>query len=248
MRRLIAALALSTTLALPAGATDLASMTDAERQTFRDEVRAYLLEHPEVLMEAISVLDQQQQAAAAQTDVTLARDNRDALMYDGYSYVGGNPDGDITLVEFLDYRCGYCRRAHDEVAQLIQSDGNIRFVVKEFPILGDQSTLSSQFAIAVKQLHGNEVYFQVHEALMAMRTDATIDTLTRVATSFSLDPAPIMARMAGPEVAAEIDANHALGRTMNITGTPTFVLEDQMMRGYLPLAQMQQVVSQVRAE
>lgn len=242
------ALGLAAVTALPARATDLGAMTDAERQAFRAEVRAYLLDNPEVLMEAINILDQRQQAAAADADTALATANRDALMNDGFSYVGGNPNGDITLVEFLDYRCGYCRKAHDEVAELVRSDGNIRFVVKEFPILGPQSTLSSQFAIAVQQLHGDDVYFQVHEALMAMQAEATPESLTRLATSFGLDPAPIMDRMTSPEVAKIIQANHALGQTMKITGTPTFVLEDQMLRGYLPLAQMRQVVDQVRTE
>jgi protein-disulfide isomerase len=241
---LIAALMIG--LATPAAALDLGNMSAAEQDDFRAAVRSYLIENPEVLMEAIAVLDQRQAEAAARNDATLAQFNREALFNDGYSWVGGNPDGDVTLVEFLDYRCGYCRRAHDEVAELVNGDGNIRFIIKELPILGEQSTLSSQFAIAVKQLHGDAAYFEVHEALMSMRNDATAESLTRLATAFDIDPAPVMARMTSPEVAAEIATTRSLADTLKITGTPTFVLQDQMLRGYVPLDQMQQIVAQLR--
>src|SRR5690606_34985023 len=122
------------------------------------------------------------------------------LVDDGHSWVGGNPDGDITVVEFMDYRCGYCRRAFQEVEMLVAGDGNIRFVLKEFPILGQQSTLSSQFAVAVHQLHGDDIYKDVHDALIQLSTDATPDTLARLAQGFGLDPAPILERMNAPEV------------------------------------------------
>lgn len=242
-------------LALPAALllgspafADLEAMTDNERAAFRAEVRAYLLENPEVLMEAINVLDQREQAAQAAADMELVAANRDALLDDGFSWVGGNPEGDITVIEFVDYRCGYCRRAFAEVEELVAGDGNIRFVVKEFPILGEQSLLSSQFAVAVQQLHGAEVYKDVRDALIQLRADATPDSLSRLAEAFGLDPAPIMDRMGAPEVSAVIEANHALADRLQISGTPTFVIGDRMVRGYIPLAQMRQVVAEQRAD
>ena len=119
-------------------------------------------------------------------------------------FVGGNPNGDITLVEFMDYRCGYCRKAYSEVDELITTDGNIRFVVKEFPILGEASMLSAQFAIALRQLHGDEAYGRAHDALMTLRGEPTPETLSRVATDLGLDPQPILDRMGAPEVQAVI--------------------------------------------
>ena len=135
-------LALIACLATPAFGFDIASMSIAEREAFRAEVRAYLLDNPEVLTEAIDVLQGRQAEAAAQGDLALVKANAADLFEDGYSYVGGNPDGDLNVVEFLDYRCGYCKKAHAEVEALVETDGNIRYVVKEFPILGDQSVLS----------------------------------------------------------------------------------------------------------
>jgi protein-disulfide isomerase len=241
-------LPLAICLGSPLAALELDSMTDQERAAFRAEVRAYLLENPEVLMEAIAVLDERDKAAQAANDRTLAVDNAAALFDDGYSFVGGNPDGNITLVEFMDYRCGYCKRAFEEVNQLLDRDGNIRFIVKELPILGEQSVLAAQFAIAVHQIHGDESYKAIHDALMTLRSDISPEVLARLADTFGLDPTPIMDRMGGPEVAAVINRNRELAQVMQISGTPTFVLEDTMMRGYLPLAQMEQVVAQVRAD
>ncbi|MEN8840679.1 MAG: thioredoxin domain-containing protein, partial [Octadecabacter sp.] len=131
------------------------TMTEAERTEFRAEVRAYLLENPEVLMEAIAVLETRQAQAEVLRDDQLVAMNMNALLDDGFSYVGGNPDGDITIIEFTDYRCGFCRRAHPEVAELLESDGNIRMITKEFPILGEQSVVASQFAVATKIVAGD---------------------------------------------------------------------------------------------
>ncbi len=246
MRPLLTALGLALTLTGPALALDLNAMTPTERDAFRAEVRAYLLDNPEVLMEAIGVLEARQAEAEAATDMTLATANADALFNDGYSYVGGNPDGDITLVEFMDYRCSYCRRAAPEVDALLETDGNIRWVVKELPILGEQSVLAAQFAVAVQQLHGDTVYRDIHDALMAMRGDMTADSLGRLAETLDLDPAPLLERAAGPEVAQVLAENAALAQRMQISGTPTFVLQDQMMRGYVPLSEMQKLVTVVR--
>ena len=245
MKRL--ALALTLGLATQAAATDLEAMSDAERSAFRAEVRAYLLDNPEVLMEAIGVLEQRQAQAETLADQQMAQTNMDAIQNDGFSWVGGNPDGDITVVEFMDYRCGYCKRAFPEVETLLETDGNIRFIVKELPILGEQSTLASQFAIAVQQLHGDDAYKFVHDTLMNMRGDITQDSLSQLASTVGFDAAPIFERMASPEVARVLQANMELAQRLQISGTPTFVFDDQLVRGYVPLDQMASIVEELRA-
>ena len=152
---LTAALAL---LANAAFAGGLGEMTDAERTAFRAEVKQYLLENPEAIMEAMQVLQDRQDKTAADRDQQMLSENSAAIFNDPDSWVGGNPDGDVTVVEFMDYRCSYCRKAFAEVADLLKSDGNIRFVVKEFPILGEDSMTSARFAIAVRMLHGDDAY------------------------------------------------------------------------------------------
>ncbi len=245
MIRLTAAL-IALTLAAPVYATDLGAMTPAERDAFRAEVKSYLMENPEVLMEAIDVLKNRQADAEVANDATLLQTHAAEIYSDPASWVGGNPDGDITVVEFMDYRCGYCRKATPEVAELLKSDGNIRFVVKEYPILGEASVLSSRFAIAVLQTAGNDAYARAHDALTTLRGDPTPDALSGLATDLGLDPAAILARMDSPEVTAVIAANHALADKLRISGTPTFVIEGAMVRGYLPLDDMREIVRQQR--
>lgn len=233
-------------LALPGQALDIGEMTAEERAIFRAEVRAYLLENPEVIMEAVAVLEQRQVADKAAQDMTLVRVNAEDIFNDGYSWVGGNPDGDITLVEFIDYRCGYCRRAHDEVKELVESDGNIRVIMKEFPILGESSTLSSRFAIAVKQIAGANAYEAANDALIRLRSDANAVTLRKLAGSLGLDADAILAHMDSDEVSLEIQKTRELAQRLQITGTPTFVMQDDMLRGYVPLDQMREIVAAIR--
>ncbi|TNC50780.1 DsbA family protein [Rubellimicrobium rubrum] len=246
IRRSALAIVLAAT-ALPASALDLSAMSENERAAFRAEVRAYLLENPEVLTEAIAVLEQREQQQQVAADQMLVQDNFDAILADGHSWIGGNPEGDVTVVEFMDYRCGYCRRAFEEVEDLVEGDGNIRFILKEFPILGEQSVMASQFAITVQQLHGNDAYKAAHDALMLMQTDISEQSLTRLAEGLAFDPAPIMARMAAPEVMAIIDANHQLAQDLSISGTPTFVMGDRLVRGYVPLPTMEAIIEEERA-
>ena len=246
MRRFVLALS-ACLLASTALAGGLGDMTQAERDTFRAEVKQYLLDNPEVIMEAMQVLQSHQDQAAAKSDTDALTAYADAIYKDPASWVGGNPDGNITVVEFMDYRCTYCRKAYSEVEDLVKTDGNIRFVVKEFPILGEDSLTSSKFAIAARMLHGDAAYKSVHDALIVLRGSPDADTLGRLATTLGYDPAAIIAKMESPEVADVIKANHALAAKLNITGTPTFVIDTKMLRGYVPEDGMKQIVDQERA-
>jgi protein-disulfide isomerase len=243
--RLIAP-ALAFGLALPAGAMDLKELTDEERALFRAEVRSYLMENPQVIMDAVEQLQNQEAQAQAEADLNLVTDNAEAIFNDGYSFVGGNPDGDITLVEFLDYRCGYCKRAHAEVSKLLETDGNIRLIVKEFPILGEQSVLASRFAVATKQVAGGESYKALTDALMSYNGDISLPALRRLANTFGLDTDAIETRMDSEEVTAEIAQTRALAQALRISGTPTFVMQDELLRGYLPYDQMLAIIEEKR--
>lgn len=245
---LAAGLAMGLALTGPAQSFDLSAMSEAERDAFRAEIRAYLLENPEVIMEAVAVLERREAAQAVQDDAAMIATYGDMLFNDPNSWVGGNPDGDITLVEFVDYRCGYCRKAHDEVAKLIRTDGNIRLIVKEFPILGEASTTSSKFAIAARQIAGDEAYKAASEALIKLKGEPDEPVLRRLAGTLGLDADAMIEQMESDDVAIVIASNHSLGRQMEINGTPTFVMGNQMLRGYLPLAGMRQMVEEIRAE
>ncbi|WP_172676991.1 DsbA family protein [Aestuariivita boseongensis] len=230
----------------PAAAFDISAMSDAERETFRKEIRDYLLDNPEVIFEAVQILEQRQQQAQAAAEKDVIAANATAIFDDGYSWVGGNPDGDVTLVEFMDYRCSFCRRAVPEVDKLLANDGNIRLVIKEFPILGDQSVIMSRFAIATHQVAGDEAYKQVHDVLMATNGDVNDARLRRIAGDLGLDADAIMAQMDAPEVTQIIARNRDLAQSLNISGTPSFVVGDEILRGFLPADQMELIVDDKR--
>jgi len=234
--------------AAPAMAFEIETMTPGERDIFRSEIRDYLLENPEVLMEAIAVLEDRRAQQAAQMEQQLLVDNHDALYNDGFSYVGGNPDGDVTMIEFLDYRCGYCKRAHPEVKALIEGDGGIRIIVKEFPILGEESELAARYAIATKIVSGDEAYYAVHDKLMEWNGPVNAGALGRISSGTGVDHDAAIAEMNSSEVSAIIATNRALAQTLQIQGTPSFVMGEAFIRGYLEPAQMRSMVEAVRAD
>ncbi|MGR3461546.1 MAG: DsbA family protein [Roseovarius sp.] len=246
--RLLTAALLALGTALPAQALDLENLNAADRTRLREEIRAYLLENPEVIMEAVAVLEKRQAAGQVEADRQLVRANADALFFSPNDWTGGNPDGDITLVEFMDYKCGYCRRAFEDVKSLVKEDGNIRFILKEFPILGEESVAAARFAIATRQVAGDDAYKSVHDALMAYNGKMNETGFTRLADALGLDANAIIAEMDSDAVTQTIAANRALGQRLRVSGTPTFVMENRMLRGYLPQDAMQQAANEIRAQ
>ncbi|WCR09441.1 thioredoxin domain-containing protein [Paracoccus stylophorae] len=242
MKRLIAALLLTAT---PTFAFDISAMSEQEKSAFGDAVREYLMANPEVLIESINVLEERRAADAAINDQELVASNRDAIFDDGHSWIGGNPDGDLTMVEFIDYRCGVCRQFNDEVHDLVEDDGNIRLILKEFPILGQDSDNSARFAIAVKQIAGDAAYMQAHDALIALRGPATIEALKKIADRIGVDADKVVNTMNTEPVTAVLRENHQLAERMAIQGTPTFVIGDELLRG-VPAAGLTATVSQIR--
>jgi protein-disulfide isomerase len=220
----------------------------AEREEFRSEVREYLLQNPHILNEWVALLEERQRDETAALDGSRVSAAADRLFEDGFSFVGGNPEGSLTMVEFLDYQCGFCRRAHPDVADLLAEDGNIRWVVKEMPILGPGSELAARAAISTLLTEGTETYALLNNELMSTEgqiDDAVLDDALRAAGA---DPATVRAGMHDPEVTRRLGETRALAETLAISGTPTFVIGDRMVRGYLPLAQMQALVAELRAD
>jgi protein-disulfide isomerase len=249
MTRTLPALALALGLATPALADDdfaFDAMNDDERVAFGEAVRDYLLENPDVIMEAVAVLERRQAAEQVANDAALIATNHDAIFDDPMSYVGGNPDGDVTFVEFVDYKCGYCRKAFPELQALLEADGNIRIIYKEFPILGEESLLASRFAVSAKLVGGDAAYGPLHDALMTMRGNVTEDSLVALADGLGIDGAAVLDGMDDPQVDAVLGENHALASRLQITGTPTFVIGEQLVRGYVPLEAMGEVVAELR--
>lgn len=213
---------------------------------FGEQVRSYLLQNPEVIFEAVAVFEQRNAEAQADMDSAILDANADALFNDPNSWVGGNIDGDITLVEFLDYRCGFCKRAHDEIIELLEADSGIRLIVKEFPILGPESELASRFAVASLRLGGDDVYEQVNDTLIRYDGPITPEFLDEVATDLSLDFDALVAEMESAEVSEILAENRDLAQRLQITGTPTFIMETEIIRGFVEADILLEVASDLR--
>ena len=229
-------------------AMDINNLTNADRKVLQKEIRRYILENPDIIFEAADIVRKREAALEVQEDEELIQSNFNEIFYDNYSYVGGNPDGDITIVEFVDYKCGYCRRAAELVRELIAKDDNIRFVVKEFPILGEASLVSSKFAIAVKNIGGPEKYKVAHDILLALTAEPTEIYLRRIAKELELNPEELFEAMQSDLVTQEIDQTGELAQKLQISGTPTFILGDQFLRGFVPLEILKKAIHSERTK
>ena len=227
IRRLTLALALTLAAALPAAAGPFDDLNAADRAALRDEIRAYLLENPEVLLEAMDVLEARRAEAEAARAATLVAENLEAIRKTEGHFVGGNPDGDVTVVEFMDYQCSYCRRAHPEIAELLQTDPGVRLIQRELPVLGPQSEAAARAAVAVLQTDGPQVYARLSDLLMTHQGEFTAAALAALAEQAGADVAAMRARMDSAAVSAVLRENLALARTLEVNGTPTFVVGER---------------------
>lgn len=222
-------------------------MTPAERAIFGQEVRAYLLKNPEVIFEAIQILEQRRNQAAAQADRDLLVAQAKEIYEDGFSFVGGNPDGDITLVEFLDYRCGFCKRAHPEILEVLDRDPNVRLIVKEFPILGPDSVAAGKMALAALDLDQSR-YEELNDALMNYNGNLTEQVAYKIAGSLGYDIAVLKERANSAEIDERLQRNYQLAQSLGLQGTPAFIIGSEVIRGYLPVDDMLSAINDARLE
>jgi protein-disulfide isomerase len=246
----LAILLLAASLAMTAPraglADDPAAVFDAKQsEAIETVVRQYLLAHPEVLIEALQAYEQNQKLAeTAQQRAAIVAEAK-APKEDPDAPVLGNPAGDVTLVEFFDYRCPYCKRLTGEIARLIEGDSNIRLVMKEFPILSQESVQAARAALAAQRQGKYEAF---HFALMENGGTMTDDEIMAVAESVGLDEAQLRSDMQDPAIEAALRNNHALAEKLNITGTPAIVLGDTLIPGAVGLDQLRAMIAEARAK
>lgn len=220
-----------------------ATSTPVADKEFGEKVRGYLLANPYVLREVIEKLKAQEQLTASQQQSATLASLSDDLKNDPASYVAGNPDGDITIVEFFDYRCGYCKRNFPDLMKTVEDDGNIRLVLKEFPILGEDSVLASQAAIA-SMSQGK--YMEFHTALMGVRGGLTKDRILNIASDVGLDIQKLEKEMQAAAVQEVIQKNYSVAQQLGVNGTPAFVIEDTFYPGAASSEQMEKLIVAAR--
>jgi protein-disulfide isomerase len=195
-----------------------------------DQIRSYILEHPEIIEEALGKLQAKRQAAADEQLRQAVAANRTKLVSDPRDYVAGNPNGKVTLVEFFDYRCPYCKAAVPELDKLIAANKDVRLVLKEFPILSDVSKSAARAAIAAK---AQGKYWPVHQALLA---EKNLDeaAILRILQENGVDPKQAAAVAEDKSTDAVLSDNLALAKATGVTGTPAFIIGDKMVSGWVP--------------
>ncbi|MGC6452954.1 MAG: DsbA family protein [Candidatus Puniceispirillaceae bacterium] len=231
--RLFAALILATSMQVPASA----DISDGDRAAFTKMIEDYIRTNPEVVREAlISLAEREDRERREQAMVILRDDAGDPVL--------GNPDGSFVVYEFSDYNCGYCKRVFQPLMELIAEDGDIRLVVKEFPILSQTSLLAAQAGIAA-QAQG--VFTDFHVAMMTGRGAISMESILAAAKEAGADLERLQADMNSPEVAAVIDRTRATAQQLEISGTPGLVIGSQIIPGAISIEQMREIIAAERA-
>jgi protein-disulfide isomerase len=222
---------------------EVAQVFSAEqRKAIEAIVKDYLLKHPEILVEVSKELEKRQSAEQAAEHKRVISEKRKAIFSARSDFVLGNPKGDITVVEFFDYNCAWCKRAVDEMSKLTKADPNVRIVFKEFPIFGENSTFAAKAAMAsIKQ----GKYWDFHVALMKER-QVTKDNVFKIAEKVGLDVARLKADMADPGFDAAIKETTELAQALGIEGTPGFIIDTKVNVGFLPADGLRQMIAEIR--
>lgn len=233
--------------ARPAAAQQAATFTPAQKAAIEEMIRDYLVKNPEVLVEAMHALDAKQQAGAADAARAAIAANRKEIFEDGVSFVAGNPKGDVTIVEFFDYRCPYCKQMQPHIQALLKEDGKLRLVLKELPVLGPESVTASRAAVAAMEQGKGAKYLAFHDAMMGFRGQLNEAEIFRMAGAAGLDVPKLKTDMQAPKVEAVLRANLTLADKLGIQGTPGFVIGEELVPGAVSLDSLRQLVQAARS-
>lgn len=228
-----------TSLFITNSALDRASSSPAKLEA---QMREFILNNPQVLLEAVQREEDAKQAAEENAAKSALGQHKDQLLK-ALSPVGGNPNGDVTLVEFFDYNCPYCRKAGPILAKATAADKGLRIVYKEWPILGPGSEFAARAALAA---HAQGKYEAFHQALMTSSSSVDETSTLEAAKALGLDVERLRRDMEGEVVKSELQQNYALAEKLRITGTPAFVIGEAVIRGFVDLATLQQAIVAAR--
>ncbi|AYG58835.1 DsbA family protein [Rhizobium jaguaris] len=235
------AIAASLAMVQPAAALD-----DQQKKEFGEFIKEYLVEHPEVLLDAQAALEKKQDEQRLAQSAQAVAQNKDAIFNSKDDVTIGNPKGNVTVVEFFDYNCTYCRHALPDMDALLKQDPNVRFVLKEFPILGPDSVAASRVSDAFRKLAPDK-YAEFHHTLLGTDGRASEDSAIEVATSLGVSEAAIRAEMAKSPNNDSVKATYQLATDLNVTGTPAYVIGDEAISGAIGLQAIQQKIANVRS-
>ncbi len=223
-------------------AKDTKSGSTASPDVADAAIERYIRAHPEVIEQSLQAMEAKREAEQKERQKVALKTKQDELLHDPLSPISGNPKGEITLVEFYDYRCGFCKKAASAVTELQKVDPRVRVVYKDFPILGEPSELAAKAALA-SYAQGKHQAF--HEALLESHADMTKESLLKIAARVGLDTKRLEADMANPKWQSVIAKNRALARELGISGTPGFIVGNELVPGWLDLNGLKELIARV---
>jgi protein-disulfide isomerase len=233
--------------ALPAAAAEpLAGPKAPDRAEIEKIVRDYIVANPEVILESLRAYEFARRQESEKEAQAALVSNREQLERNPAAPVAGNVNGDVTVVEFFDYQCGYCKRVIPTIQELLKTDPKVRYVFKEFPILGPESVVAAKAALAVWSI-APEKYLPFHVALMQSRGGLSEERIFEVGKSVGVDDGRLRTAMADPKIEEQLRRNLELGRAINVNGTPAFVIGGRLVPGAIDLETMRQLVAAARA-
>ena len=241
----VIALVFAMTLGSPSVFATSDGLSNTQKKDVETFVRDYLRKNPEILVDAIRALRDKELANTERSAKDSLKLLRTQIENSPYSPVGGNPNGDVTLVEFFDYRCPYCKKVFPDIMALLKQDKGIRYVFKEFPILGPVSVIASRAALAAWSIDKDK-YVAFHKTMMGSRGQLTEERIFKMAKKNGIDPDQLRKAMKDPGVSAEINRNASMANALNITGTPAFVIGNAIVPGAVDMKTLKILVSEAR--
>jgi protein-disulfide isomerase len=239
----ICLLAIAFAATLATGTQAAETITPAQKNVVEQIVHDYILQHPELVSQALQSAEGKKQMQVEASNRAAVVEKHQALLDDPTSLVAGNAGGDVTIVEFFDYRCGFCKRVEPDLAALLHEDRGVRLIYKELPILGKDSRYAAQVALAARK---QAKYGEFHSAMMAVNGQIDQNTVLDIAARAGLDVDQVKADSQAVEINDTIERNLALAQTLGIRGTPTFVIGDEIVFGAIDRATMIQKIAAVR--
>jgi len=228
----------------PISARAEGAFTPEQKKELDSLIKDYIMNNPQVIMDSVQIYQLKEQERLQKSAVEKLAEYKDKLTKSPELPFAGNPEGDVTIVEFFDFNCGYCKKAFEDVTKILEEDKNVRIVFIDMPILHETSQQMAKMAMAA---HKQGKYFDAHKALMSFRGTQNEENFLNALKDAGLDIEKIKTDMAGADIEMAIQKHLKIANELNIRGTPGFIVGDQLEPGYIGLDGLKKAIADTRA-
>ena len=219
---------------------------NAKKNEINELIKNYILENPEIIIEAIEIFQKKQSLNAIKKEKEIIKSLSGELYNDTNSYFFGNEDSKLKIVEFIDYNCGYCKKNHEIIMNILNENKDIKYIIKELPILGESSLLASKFAVTIYLVDGPKIYKKFYDSLMGHNAQLNFEILKKISEKVGSSIKDFNSFINKDRINNVILKNLNLADKLSIDGTPTFIIEDNVFRGFISFDQLQEIIDSLR--